>query len=244
MTAFELENVSFSYEGNPILRNVSARVEPGTFLCVVGPSGSGKTTLLRLLAGLEQPTGGKVTMGGKTLSEPDRDRAVVFQHDPLFPWITVEKNVAFAIQCTQAVDKKTALRQARQMLQQVELAGEGKKYPCQLSGGMKQRAALARALSVDSNILLLDEPFGALDLKTRQNMRELVESLWIKRGMTVVLVTHDPAEAVSLADRIWLIRNGNLEADMVLKQPRWERDTVALENDLKERFFQKGEELV
>ena len=242
MTAFQLDHLCFSYNGQRILNNLTGRIPKGSFLCLAGPSGIGKTTLLRLLAGLEQPDSGSLTLFGKPVVGPGRDRAVVFQQDPLFPWMNVEKNVVFAIKCTQVVDKKTARLRAKTLLQQVGLAGEEKKYPCQLSGGMKQRAALARALALHSEILLLDEPFGALDPGTRQNMEQLLQNLWIKNRMTVVMVTHDLQEAVTLADRIWILRDGRLEADLPMDLPRSEREIETIKQELQIRFFGNTEE--
>ena len=246
MTAVTLEHCSFSYDDREILHDISGEIPAGEILCIVGPSGSGKTTLLRLLAGLEVPTKGtclveiatsdaKRSPGNDKMKGPEL--AVVFQQDPLFPWMTVVKNVVFAIRCTQAVDIKTAVKRATTILDQVGLTDAAKKYPGQLSGGMKQRAALARALAMERKLLLLDEPFGALNVETRETIHKLLLELWIKNQMTVVCVTHDLREAVTLADRIWLIKEGKLLDERKLSRNNPEKQNAEL---LEEWFKQEG----
>lgn len=174
------------------------------FLCVVGPSGCGKSTLVRILAGLEQHTSGDVLLEGKPVSEPGKDRGMVFQGYTLFPWLTVKKNVMFGLEVN-GQDNYEAERQALQWLQLVGLEKFADAYPHQLSGGMKQRVAIVRALANQPRILLMDEPFGALDAQTRGRMQAHLLEIWRKIDITIVFITHDLDEAIFLADRILVL---------------------------------------
>jgi NitT/TauT family transport system ATP-binding protein len=171
------------------------------FLCVVGPSGCGKSTLVRILAGLEEPSAGEVLLEGHPVTEPGTDRGMVFQGYTLFPWLTVKKNVMFGPQVNGA-GRSDAEREARQWLQLVGLEKFADCYPSQLSGGMKQRVAIVRALANQPRILLMDEPFGALDAQTRCRMQAHLLEIWRKIDVTIVFITHDLDEAIFLADRI------------------------------------------
>ena len=183
------------------LDGVSFTVDQGEFVCLVGPSGCGKTTLFRIIAGLTEPTDGEVRLGGTPVTAPTTDMGVVFQEYHLFPWLTVEDNVGFGLERS---DRSAADREQRidEMLDLVGLSEFRGSYPKSLSGGMKQRVAIARSLAVDPELLLMDEPFGAVDAQTREMLqRELLE-VWQSTGKTVCFVTHDVAEALTLADRI------------------------------------------
>jgi NitT/TauT family transport system ATP-binding protein len=203
-----VENLSMDYaDGNgklPVLEELSFQVMAGEFLCLVGPSGYGKTTLLRLLAGLEKPRAGRVCLAGKRVFHPRRDVGVVFQQPTLMDWRTVQDNVALPLQMDR-VGKGVARRQAQALIDLVGLAGFEEYYPAQLSGGMAQRVALARALVHDPQVLLLDEPFGALDAFTRERMGQELLRIWQASRKTVVMVTHSVAEAVFLADRVLVL---------------------------------------
>jgi NitT/TauT family transport system ATP-binding protein len=174
------------------------------FLCVVGPSGCGKSTLARIIAGLEDKSGGAVLLDGKPVEGPGRDRGMVFQGYTLFPWATVKKNVMFGLQINGA-DRTTAEREAMQWLQLIGLEKFAEAYPHQLSGGMKQRVAIVRALANQPRILLMDEPFGALDAQTRCRMQAHLLEIWKKIDITIVFITHDLEEAIFLADRILVL---------------------------------------
>jgi NitT/TauT family transport system ATP-binding protein len=174
------------------------------FLCVVGPSGCGKSTLVRILAGLEEKTSGEVLLQGKAVSGPGRDRGMVFQGYTLFPWLTVKKNVMFGLKIN-GQGGEEARRQASQWLRLVGLEKFADAYPHQLSGGMKQRVAIVRALANQPRILLMDEPFGALDAQARERMQAHLLEIWKKIDITIVFITHDLDEAVFLADRILVL---------------------------------------
>ena len=174
------------------------------FLCIVGPSGCGKSTLIRILAGLEEKTSGDVLLLGKPVNGPGRDRGMVFQGYTLFPWLTVRKNVMFGLEVNGA-DRSTAGREALQWLSLVGLEKFADAYPNQLSGGMKQRVAIVRALANQPRILLMDEPFGALDAQTRARMQAHLLEIWKKIDITIVFITHDLDEAIFLGDRILVL---------------------------------------
>ncbi|MDI6902847.1 MAG: ABC transporter ATP-binding protein [Methanocellales archaeon] len=183
------------------LEDVSFSVEDGEFLCVIGPSGCGKTTLLRIIAGLMPPTDGDVILDSKKIQGPGRDRGFVFQEYVLFPWRSVEKNIEFGLEL-RGVNKEERAELVRRYVDMVKLRGFEDVYPKELSGGMQQRVAIARALVNDPKIILMDEPFGALDAQTRNLMQEELLRIWEKAGKTIVFVTHNVDEAVFLADRI------------------------------------------
>ena len=174
------------------------------FLCVVGPSGCGKSTLVRIIAGLEQHSSGEVLLDGKPVSEPGSDRGMVFQGYTLFPWLTVRKNVMFGLEIN-GKDRYEAEQQAMQWLQLVGLEKFAECHPHQLSGGMKQRVAIVRALANQPRILLMDEPFGALDAQTRARMQAHLLEIWRKIDITIVFITHDLDEAIFLSDRILVL---------------------------------------
>jgi NitT/TauT family transport system ATP-binding protein len=187
------------------LRDVSFTTHRREFLCIIGPSGCGKSTLVRILAGLEQQTSGDVLLDGKPVKGPGRDRGMVFQTYTLFPWLTVKKNVMFGLEVNNA-GRSEAEAQALQWLDLVGLGKFADSYPYQLSGGMKQRVAIVRALANQPRILLMDEPFGALDAQTRARMQAHLLEIWRKIDITVVFITHDLDEAIFLADRILVLK--------------------------------------
>ncbi|MBJ7220302.1 MULTISPECIES: ABC transporter ATP-binding protein [unclassified Brenneria] len=184
-----------------VLDDVSLQVNRGEFVVLLGPSGCGKSTILNLIAGFENPSRGQVLCAGQPVSGPGPSRGMVFQQANLFPWLTVLDNVTFGPRM-QGADKKQVQREAADYLALVGLEGFHQHYPWQLSGGMKQRVALARAWLPQPEVLLMDEPFGALDAQTRLMMQELLLSAWQKTGTTLLFVTHDVEEALFLADRV------------------------------------------
>ncbi|QKY17540.1 ABC transporter ATP-binding protein [Halorubrum sp. CBA1229] len=194
---------TYDGDGKPVraLDDVSFGIDGGEFVCLVGPSGCGKTTLFRIIAGLTDATDGEVRLAGAPVTGPTTNMGVVFQEYHLFPWLTVEENVGFGLERS---DRSEAEREQRvdEMLELVGLTEFRDSYPKSLSGGMKQRVAIARALAVDPELLLMDEPFGAVDAQTREMLQRELLDVWGSTGKTVLFVTHDVAEAVTLADRI------------------------------------------
>jgi ABC-type nitrate/sulfonate/bicarbonate transport system ATPase subunit len=207
----------------PVLDRVSFDVEQGQFVALVGPSGCGKTTVLRCMAGLQTPTGGRITIGGRPLTGVDRRVAMVFQSDSLFPWRTALANIAFGLEVRRYARAQIA-GIVQDLVDLVGLGGFEQAYPHQLSGGMRQRVNLARALAVDPEVLLMDEPFSALDMLTRESMQVELQRIWLRRKKTVLFVTHQIEEAVFLADRVLLMsrRPGRLRANVAvpLRRPR------------------------
>lgn len=198
------------------LDNVSLEARPGEFLALLGPSGSGKTTLLRIMAGLDFPDIGSVSFNGNDITDrPVADRAVgfVFQHYALFRHMTVAQNVGFGLSVRKRnrPPKREIEARAQELLRLVQLDGLGKRYPSQLSGGQRQRVALARALAIEPKLLLLDEPFGALDAKVRKDLRRWLRDLHRQMGLTSIFVTHDQEEALELADRVVVMDHGVIE---------------------------------
>ena len=212
-----VENVTKRFGDFPALHSIDLHVKPGEFIALLGPSGSGKTTLLRIIAGLEFQDSGRVLFQGEDVSDtPVGDRGVgfVFQQYALFKHMTVAENVAFGLTIRKRRDRpsRAAIRErAEELLRLVQLDGLGKRYPAQLSGGQRQRVALARALAIEPRVLLLDEPFGALDAKVRKDLRRWLRELHAKMGLTSIFVTHDQEEALELADRVVVMDHGVIE---------------------------------
>jgi NitT/TauT family transport system ATP-binding protein len=196
-----IRSVSRSYESTQALADVSFSVAAGEFCCVVGPSGCGKTTLLRAIAGLDDPDGGSILVGGDPVTGPGLDRGMVFQEYALFPWRTVRGNIRFGLD-RPACDCPDCEARVQELIDLVGLDEFEDAYPKELSGGMKQRVGIARALAVDPDILLMDEPFGSVDARTRDRLHAELLDIWAQTEQTVVFVTHDIDEAVTLADRV------------------------------------------
>jgi len=218
-----LESVTYDVGSLRILDDVSLNVAAGEFLCILGPSGSGKSTILNLLAGLLRPTRGRLACGASEIVAPSPDRALVFQDAALFPWLTVRRNVEFALRL-QGLDARERAARSEELLRLVHLWRFEASYPHELSGGMRQRGAIARALASDPAVLLMDEPFAALDAQTREILQAEVERIWAATRKTVVFITHNVREAVRLADRVVLMgtRPGRVlyEAAVSLSRPR------------------------
>ena len=215
--SIRVERVSKSFSAYPALNDVSLTIDNGEFVALLGPSGSGKTTLLRILAGLEVPEEGKIWFGQRdvTRDQPaSRGIGFVFQHYALFGHMTVAQNIAFGLNVmarSQRPSRNATRDRVDQLLDLVQLPGLGRRYPSQLSGGQRQRVALARALARDPRILLLDEPFGALDAKVRRELRVALRQIHDELGLTSIFVTHDHEEAFSLADRVAILNEGGVE---------------------------------
>ena len=205
------------------LNGVDMDIHENEFICVVGPSGCGKSTLLNIIGGLETPTEGKVLVDGAEVTGPGPDRGIVFQQYALFPWLTVEKNVQFGLKL-QGKSKEEAEELAHKYLKMVDLEGFAKAYPQELSGGMKQRVAIARAYAVNPKVLLMDEPFGALDAQTRTQLQQELLNTWEKEQKTCFFITHDVEEAIILAQRVVIMcaRPGRVKeiVDIDIPYPR------------------------
>ncbi len=230
----------------PVLSRFSLALVEGEFFCLLGPSGCGKTTVLNLMAGFLKPTAGVITLAGRPIDAPGVDRTVVFQgDDALFNWLRTIDNVAFGLRM-RGVPHERRHAIAREYLHLVHLDGQENKYPVELSGGMKQRVQIARVLATDPKILLMDEPFGALDAQTRARLQDELVDIWRKTSKTIVFITHDIAEAVLLADRIGVMTRGpgaNVGAIMPVDLPRprrrsssgfgemWERINTMIESE-------------
>ena len=208
-----IKSVSIAFGGRTVLENFDIEISAGEFVAIVGRSGCGKSTLLRSVVGLETPQTGTITLGKVAASNSKPDVRVMFQDSRLLPWRRILPNVMLGLE-------PALIPRARKVLTQVGLAERANDWPAALSGGQRQRVALARALVHDPNLLLLDEPLGSLDALTRIEMQQLIEDVWRSRGFTAMLVTHDVAEAVSLADRVILIEGGCVALDEVVNIPR------------------------
>lgn len=212
-----IENLSKSFGDFPALHGIDLHIRPGEFIALLGPSGSGKTTLLRIIAGLEFQDEGLVCFNGEDVTDrsvAERGVGFVFQHYALFKHMTVAENIAFGLSVKKRSERpsKTAIRErADELLRLIQLPGLGDRYPAQLSGGQRQRVALARALAVQPQLLLLDEPFGALDAKVRKDLRRWLVDLHRQMGLTSIFVTHDQDEALEMADRVVVMDHGKIE---------------------------------
>ncbi len=220
-----LQNLSKQFDNseNATLHTINLEIREGEFVCIVGASGCGKSTLLNLVAGLEIPTEGKILLDGEEVTGPGADRTVMFQEHGLYPWLTVIENVKFGMKLA-GVSKEEQEEKALHYLDMVHLT-EYRDYPIhQISGGMRQRTALARALTMDSKILLMDEPFSALDKQTSNRLREELQKIWQETGKTIMFITHSVEEAVYLADRVVVLSptDGTVAeiVDIDLERPR------------------------
>ena len=223
--AIEIKNINKSFHGRgldhdiKVLDDVNLNIEDGEFVCLLGPSGCGKTTLLRLIAGLDQPTSGEVIADGEVVKKPSGDRAVIFQQYSLFPWLTVLENVMFGLNLKKDRTKEENLKAAERYLESVGLIDFKDSYPHELSGGMKQRANFLRTFINSNDLMLLDEPFGALDSITKTNMQKWLLNVREKFNSTIILITHDIEEAITLSDRIYLIsqKPSSIKAEFILE---------------------------
>jgi NitT/TauT family transport system ATP-binding protein len=231
------------------VHDMSLSIGKGELVCLVGPSGCGKTTLLNLIAGLEKPDAGAILIDGVPVTGPGPDRGVMFQDAALFPWLSVAENVAFGMKEVK-LPRPERVARCQKYLSLVNLSGFAKSWVHELSGGMKQRVALARALALEPKILLMDEPFGALDPKSRGQLQAEIVDIWMKTHKTIVFVTHDMAEAVRLASRLVLLRARpariacDVDVAALLRQPRHvdQPEVVDLATQLKAELEETGEQ--
>jgi NitT/TauT family transport system ATP-binding protein len=221
-----LDAISLSYKTTSgerliALDNINLEIKPGEFVCIVGPSGCGKTSLLHLIAGLAYPSSGEVQVNNRTVEGPGSDRMLIFQEHGLFPWLTVGQNVEFGMKM-KGIPKRQRRESVDHYLRLVQLSQFKDSYIHQLSGGMRQRVAIARALATEPNVLLMDEPFAALDSQTRDLLHDELERIWSATGRTIVFVTHNVREAVRLGDRVVLMtfRPGRVKQEFSVSLPR------------------------
>ncbi len=226
MSKLRIEGVTVRFTGRKgrtvtALENISLAIPDRELSVIVGPSGCGKSTLLRLVAGLGEATAGRITLDGRPIAGPSAERGMVFQSYTLFPWLTVRRNVEFGLELKRTPAAERA-RISGQLIREVGLEGFADAYPDQLSGGMRQRTALARALANDPEILLMDEPFGALDSQTRALMQELLLAIWEQSHKTVLFITHDIDEALFLGDVVYVMtaRPGRIKQEITVDIPR------------------------
>ncbi|MGV8905616.1 MAG: ABC transporter ATP-binding protein [Acetobacterium sp.] len=207
-----IENLSKSYDGRSILKNIDLTIKTGEFMCIIGPSGCGKSTLLNLIGGFIDSDSGTITIEGQAVLRPNRECIMVFQEfDQLFPWKTVIENVEFPLRNDPHRSSKDSIRVlAESYIDMVKLTDFKNFYPHQLSGGMKQRTAIARALVTTPKVLLMDEPFGSLDVQTKSELHHTLLDIWKKTRTTIVFVTHDVREALHLADQIIILKDGGV----------------------------------
>ena len=221
----ELREVGVEFDGMggavTAVNNVSMLIEPGQFVSLIGPSGCGKSTLLNIVAGFVRPSAGETRLDGRLITKPGSDRGVVFQQYSLFPWLSVRKNVEFGLQM-QGVPPGKRETSARTLLGLAGLLAFENHYPDQLSGGMKQRVGIVRALATSPQVLLMDEPFGALDAQTRIVMQEILTNMWQRFRISVLFVTHDIDESIFLSDKIYVMtaRPGRIKAEIAVPLPR------------------------
>ena len=217
------------------LQGIDLDIPRGQFTCLLGPSGCGKSTLLNAVAGFAAPSAGTIHADGKLVACPGPERGMVFQEYALFPWMTVAQNIAFGLD-VKGIDRGTIRRRVGELLEMLSLTDFKQRFPRDLSGGMRQRVAIARVLALDSPIMLMDEPFGALDALTRRNLQDELLRLWARLGKTIIFVTHSIEEAIYLADRIVVMtyRPGTIKRDLLVDLPR-PRDPAAPEFNLLKR---------
>ncbi|MGY0691970.1 ABC transporter ATP-binding protein [Virgibacillus sp. FSP13] len=235
----EIKNISKSFQRGDkqpllVLNDINLSIEEGEFISLLGPSGCGKSTLLSITAGLTKPSSGTVLLDNSEIKEPGPKKSMVFQEAALFPWMSVIENVMFPLR--KRMGKKEQATTAAHFLQMVHLSQFADHYPHELSGGMQQRVSIARALAMDSKLLLMDEPFGALDEQTRNVLQEELEKIWLANRKTIVFVTHSIREAIKLSDRVIVMgaRPGTIISDFKvdLQRPRPQKDIASLEEDV------------
>ncbi|MDF0727968.1 ABC transporter ATP-binding protein [Cytobacillus sp. S13-E01] len=222
---------------NQVLSNINVSINEGEFVSILGPSGCGKSTLLSMVAGLNKPTSGEILLQGNPIIKPGKDRGMVFQQPALFPWMSVEENVMFPIR--KELNNTKAKEIANQFLKMVQLSNYTQHSPHELSGGMQQRVAIARALAMNPAVLLMDEPFGALDEQTRSRLHVELEKIWLETKKTILFVTHSIQESIKLSDRILVMgtRPGVILEDIKVELPRPRNDVREQSIELEKRIL-------
>lgn len=233
-----LTDVKKSFNNQTILKGVNLEIKEQEFICILGHSGCGKSTMLNLIAGFTQPDAGSIVIDEERIKGPSKDRGVVFQEHALFPWMTVLENIAFGPD-VQGKPKEEALILAYKYLKMIGLETYAHYYPDELSGGMRQRVGIARALAAQPKILLMDEPFAALDVFTKETMRRELIDIWEQLKTTIIFITHDVTEAVYLADRVIVMKNGVIEEDVPVTLLRPRSTSQYGFNELVHRLSQK-----
>lgn len=237
-SVIEIKNVHKVFQSDSgdvvALKGIDLDIQEGQFVCLLGPSGCGKSTLLNAVAGFSLPTTGEIFVGGKKVTEPGPDRGMVFQEYALFPWMSVADNITFGLRIRKENPEKIK-NKLDELLAMLKLTEFKDRYPKDLSGGMRQRVAIARVLALDSQIMLMDEPFGALDALTRRSLQDELLKVWHEYKKTVIFVTHSIEEAIYLADRIVVMsyRPGTVKKDIIVDMPRLRNPTSPEFNDLK-----------
>ena len=234
-------NKVFETASGPLvaLKDIKLQIPQGQFTCLLGPSGCGKSTLLNAVAGFALPSSGTITANGKLVTAPGPERGMVFQEYALFPWMTVEQNIGFGLEI-KGMDKAEIAKRVGDLLGMLGLTDFRQRFPKDLSGGMRQRVAIARVLALDSPIMLMDEPFGALDALTRRNLQDELLRIWAELKKTIIFVTHSIEEAIYLADRIVVMtyRPGTVKRDLLVDLPRLRDPSSAAFNALKRELGQ------
>lgn len=221
----DVKNISKSFINNKkhveVLKNINLEVDQGEFICLLGPSGCGKTTLLTIIGGFQKPDSGEIWVNENKVTKPGIDRAFIFQNYALFPWKSVRDNVLYPMK-QQKISREEREKKLAELIEMADLKGKESMYPHQLSGGMKQRVAVIRALACNPEVLLMDEPLGAVDLKMRQNLQEELEKIWSSNKITAVMVTHDVDEAVYMSDRVIIMSSnkGEIIGNIKVEIPR------------------------
>ncbi|WP_026186979.1 ABC transporter ATP-binding protein [Ensifer sp. BR816] len=230
MPQIQAQGVTKSFPGKDgavvALKDIDLDIHPGEFVCLLGPSGCGKSTLLNAIGGFSLPSHGQLSVAGQTVTRPGPDRGLVFQEYALFPWMTVAKNIAFGLEI-QGLSKQSVEERVSSLLDKLHLQDFWNRFPKDLSGGMRQRVAIARVLALDSPIMLMDEPFGALDALTRHTLQDELLRIWEEFRKTIIFVTHSIEESIYLADRVVVMtyRPGTIKSDIRITMPR-PRDTA------------------
>ncbi|SFJ69026.1 ABC transporter ATP-binding protein [Thermoflavimicrobium dichotomicum] len=236
-TVIEAKNVNLFYGNLQVLKSINLKVYLNDFVCVLGSSGCGKSSLLQVLAGFLKPTSGEITIGGKQHKKPTPDVGVVFQHPNLFPWLSIEKNIAFGLRM-QSVPKTERKRVVSHYLEMVGLQSAAKMLPHQLSGGMKQRASIARTLATNPKVILMDEPFSALDALTRMSMQSHLKEIWKKTQKSIFFITHDVHEALLLGTRIVVMHPSPGRIVLDIPNPLAKKDDLPQQAEQSKEFAQ------
>lgn len=236
----DIRNLNKSYGELKVLEDINLNVEEGEFVSIIGPSGCGKSTLINMIAGLDQATSGEIRVDNEMIIGPSTDRIMVFQNSSLFPWLNVYQNISFGLKNI-CKDPLVIKEKVDNILKKVHLSKFKNSYPHELSGGMKQRVAIARSFVMNPKILLMDEPFSALDEQTRMLLHNELQEIWIETKKTIVFVTHNIREAVKLSDRVIVlgVKPGNIVADIKIEAPHPRLTTDSIINHMEKKVFSK-----